>query len=246
MSAPGSRPLAPSNSHTLTTRGVYAYARPYVDENAVVLVNFSSVSRTVTVDPGSHLPMSLPGPIPYYDIFADTSAAYPGAFDVTVPPYETVIYITSEDPGYETPSLPPLPYGAVYTAAEREELPVSVKLSRNYPNPFNPETTIEYTLPRAETVRLVVYDLLGREVARLVDGLRPAGRHQIRFRAGELPSGTYVYRLETAGERHTQTMVSGEVKDERLGNAGTLYMTPVEKKYGTGVDSVCLDSELST
>lgn len=193
--------------HTLTTRGVYAYARPYVDENAVVLVNFSSVSRTVTVDPSSHVTMSLPGSIPYYDIFADTSAAYPGAFDVTVPPYETVIYITSADPGFTTPSLPPLPYGAVYTAAEREELPVSVKLSRNYPNPFNPETTIEYTLPRAETVRLVVYDLLGREIARLVDGLRPAGRHQIRFRAGELPSGTYVYRLETAGERHTQTMV---------------------------------------
>ncbi len=193
--------------HTLTTRGVYAYARPYVDENAVVLVNFSSVSRTVTIDPSAHVTMSNPGSVPYYDIFADTSAAYTGAFDVTVPPYETVIYITSEDPGYETPSLPPLPYGAVYTAAEQEELPVSVKLSRNYPNPFNPETTIEYILPRTGMVRLVVYDLLGREIARLADGLRPAGRHQVRFSAGELPSGTYVYRLETAGERHTQTMV---------------------------------------
>ena len=62
-------------------------------------------------------------------------------------------------------------------------------------------------LARTGMVRLVVYDLLGREIARLADGLRPAGRHQVRFRAGELPSGTYVYRLETAGERHTQTMV---------------------------------------
>ena len=193
--------------NTLSTRGVYGYVCPYVDENALVLVNFSSVSRTLTVDPSPHVTMSGPGPIPYYDIFADTSAAYPGGFDVTVPPYETVIYITSEDPGFEPPSLPSLPYGAVYTSAEREELPVSVKLSRNYPNPFNPETTIEYMLPRAETVRLVVYDLLGREVARLVDGMRPAGRHRVRFRAGELPSGTYVYRLETAGKRHTQTMV---------------------------------------
>ena len=193
--------------HTLTTRGVYAYARPYPDENAVVLINFSSVSRTLTVDPSPHVTMSNPGSIPYYDIFADTSAAYTGAFEVTVPPYETVIYITSEDPGFETPSLPSLPYGAVYTAAEQEELPASVKLSRNYPNPFNPETTIEYMLPRTGMVRLVVYDLLGREVARLVDGLRPAGRHQIRFSAGEHPSGTYVYRLETAGERYTQTMV---------------------------------------
>ena len=193
--------------HTLTTRGVYAYARPYLDENAVVLVNFSSVSRTVTIDPSAHVAMSNTGPIPYYDIFADTSAAYAGAFEVTAPPYETVIYITSADPGFEPPSLPPLPYGAVYTAAEYEELPASVKLSRNYPNPFNPETTIEYTLARTGTVRLVVYDLLGREVARLVDGIRAAGRHRVRFRAGELSSGTYVYRLETAGKRHTQTMV---------------------------------------
>ena len=97
--------------HTLSTRGVYAYARPYPDENAVVLVNFSSVSRTVTIDPSAHVAMSNPGPVPYYDIFADTSAAYTGAFDVTAPPYGTVIYITSEDPGFETPSLPPLPYG---------------------------------------------------------------------------------------------------------------------------------------
>ena len=58
-------------------------------------------------------------------------------------------------------------------------------------------------LLRAETVRLVVYDLLGREVARLVDGMRPAGRHRVRFRAGNSPAE----RMYTAGKRHTQTMV---------------------------------------
>ncbi len=192
---------------TLTTRGAYGYVRPREDENALVLVNFSSVARTITVDPGPHVEMSAPGPIPYYDIFADTLASHAGAFEVTVPPYETVIYITSTDPGFEIPALPALPYGAVYTSVGREELPGSVKLSRNYPNPFNPETIIEYTLPRAESVRLVVYDLLGREVARLVDGLQPAGRHRVRFAAGELSSGAYVYRLETAGERRVQTMI---------------------------------------
>lgn len=191
---------------TLTTRGVYGYVRPREDENAVVLVNFSSAPRAVTVDPGAHVEMSASGPVPYYDIFADTLASYAGAFEAIVPPYETVVYITSTDPGFDLPALPPLPYGAVYVGAGREEFPGFVKLSRNYPNPFNPETTIEYTLPRAETVRLVVYDLLGREVARLVDGLQPAGRHSVRFSAGELSSGTYVYRLETAGERHAQTM----------------------------------------
>ncbi len=192
---------------TLTTRGAYGYVRPREDENAVVLVNFSSAARTLTVDPGPHVETSASGPIPYYDIFADTLRSYAGAFEVTVPPYGTVIYITSTDPGFEMPALPPLPYGAVYVAAGREELPGFVKLSRNYPNPFNPETIIEYTLPRTESVRLVVYDLLGREVARLVDGVQPAGRHRVRFQARELSSGTYVYRLETAGEQHMQTMI---------------------------------------
>ena len=191
---------------TLTTRGVYGYVRPYEDENALTLVNFSSGARTVTIDPSPHVEMSMSGPIPYYDIFADTLASHAGAFEVTVPPYGTAIYITSADPGFEVPALPPLPYGAVYTSAGREELPGSVKLSRNYPNPFNPETTIEYTLPRAGAVRLILYDLSGREVARLVDGVQPAGRHRVRFAAGELPSGTYVYRLEAAGERRARTM----------------------------------------
>ena len=83
---------------------------------------------------------------------------------------------------------------------EREELPTEVELLQNYPNPFNPETTIDYALPQANKVRLTVYNLLGHEAAVLVDGLQSAGRHTVRFNASDLPSGTYVYRLE-AGDR---------------------------------------------
>ena len=77
----------------------------------------------------------------------------------------------------------------------------------NYPNPFNPQTVVEYVLPEAAQVRLVVYDMLGREVTMLVDGRLPAGRHEAVFEAGELPSGLYVYRLEGGGQTLTRYML---------------------------------------
>ncbi|NBC16719.1 MAG: T9SS type A sorting domain-containing protein [Bacteroidetes bacterium] len=76
------------------------------------------------------------------------------------------------------------------------EVPERVQLRANYPNPFNLQTTITYALPRSVAVRLAVYDVLGREVAVLVDDTRPAGQHTVTFEAGDLPSGVYLYRLE--------------------------------------------------
>ena len=92
-------------------------------------------------------------------------------------------------------------------SSENEELPAEVTLSANYPNPFNPETTIRYALPQAGQVRLVVYDLLGHEVAVLVDRSRPAGNHTVRFGAGNLASGLYVYRLQAQGKTIVRTMI---------------------------------------
>ncbi len=93
------------------------------------------------------------------------------------------------------------------TSVGGEELPVFAELSGNYPNPFNPQTTIEYALPRAEAVRLAVYDLRGREVARLVDGIQQAANYQVRFDGSGLPSGVYLYRLETPGHVLTRRMI---------------------------------------
>ena len=90
---------------------------------------------------------------------------------------------------------------------ESEELPTEVVLSANYPNPFNPETMIRYALPQATNVRLAVYDLLGHEVAVLVDQSKPAGNHTVRFGAGNLPSGLYVYRLHAGDETIVRTMM---------------------------------------
>ncbi len=87
-----------------------------------------------------------------------------------------------------------------------ETLPARVTLEPNYPNPFNPATTITFGLPSAGSARLTVYDALGRRVAVPVDGLLPAGRHVVTFDAGGLAGGLYLYRLETSTGTLTRTM----------------------------------------
>ncbi len=99
----------------------------------------------------------------------------------------------------------PAPVAAV--AATTDEAPDAFRLASNYPNPFNPVTTIAFALPQAEAVQLVVYDVTGREVARLVEGPMAAGRHQIQFDASGLPSGVYLYRLTAGPFTETRRMV---------------------------------------
>lgn len=77
------------------------------------------------------------------------------------------------------------------------------ELQGSYPNPFNPQTVISYTLPATATVDLRVYDLLGREVALLVDGVQEAGRQQVAWNAAHLASGVYIYRLRVQPEQGT-------------------------------------------
>jgi hypothetical protein len=75
--------------------------------------------------------------------------------------------------------------------------PVTFRLDQNYPNPFNGSTLIPYALPRASRVRIEVFDLLGRSVATLVNGLMAAGEHRALFRTASLPSGVYYCRMVT-------------------------------------------------
>lgn len=69
-------------------------------------------------------------------------------------------------------------------------------LVQNYPNPFNPSTIIKYQIPKAGNVKLIVYDILGREVAKLIDEFQNDGRYEVKFDASNLSSGIYIYRLE--------------------------------------------------
>ena len=84
------------------------------------------------------------------------------------------------------------------TQPERSEMPESFSFEGIYPNPFNPVTQFSFVLPEASRVSLKVYNLQGRLVATLADGMRDAGTHEVTFDASNLASGIYLYRL-TAG-----------------------------------------------
>jgi len=77
--------------------------------------------------------------------------------------------------------------------------PKEFKLEQNYPNPFNPTTTIQYQLPQDARVTLKIYDILGSEVATLVNEEQEAGYKEVQFTGSNIASGMYVYRL-TAGD----------------------------------------------
>ena len=98
--------------------------------------------------------------------------------------------------------------GYIINAVEQisQEVPETISLKQNYPNPFNPTTTIEYQLEKAQNVRLAVYDVLGRQVALLADGVQPAGTFHADFDASSLASGMYLYKLETESSTLTRMM----------------------------------------
>ena len=75
------------------------------------------------------------------------------------------------------------------------QVPDNYSLSQNFPNPFNPSTTIKYAVPKSGLVNLKVYDIMGREVSELVNGFRSAGFYLVDFNAGKLSSGIYYYKL---------------------------------------------------
>ena len=85
--------------------------------------------------------------------------------------------------------------------------PVSFGLSQNFPNPFNPTTVITYNIPRPSHVRLVIYDILGREVETLVNGDKSTGRYQVTFDGSRLPSGVYFYRIQAGSHTATKKLM---------------------------------------
>ncbi len=99
-------------------------------------------------------------------------------------------------------------YPGAITGVERSrDVPAGFVLEQNYPNPFNPSTVIGYQLPAKSAVVLKVVDLLGREVATLVNQIQQAGTYDVRFGGGNLPSGVYFYRLQAGSCSATKKLL---------------------------------------
>jgi len=96
---------------------------------------------------------------------------------------------------------------SVENPANKNKLPDEYALLQNYPNPFNPVTTIEYRIPEWSLVTIKVYDVLGNEVATLVNGEKPLGNYEVEFNANSLASGIYFYQLKAGKFIETKKMV---------------------------------------
>ena len=97
-----------------------------------------------------------------------------------------------------------IPVTAVRTIGQ---VPNQFQLGQNYPNPFNPSTEISYTIAKAGNVTLKVYNMLGQEVATLVNGFKSASTYKVNFNAANLSSGVYMYTLRTGSNVVSKKMV---------------------------------------
>ena len=92
-----------------------------------------------------------------------------------------------------------IPLSMATDTEEESEFPTQVELGTNFPNPFNPQTTVPISLPATQPVQLEVFDLLGKRMTTLFDGILPAGNHSFTLAAGTWPTGSYVVRLISEG-----------------------------------------------
>ncbi|TSC52578.1 MAG: fibronectin type III domain-containing protein [Parcubacteria group bacterium LiPW_41] len=101
----------------------------------------------------------------------------------------------------------PIETQKVTDVSDNSKLPTKYSLSQNYPNPFNPTTTIAFTVPMSTRIELSVFDMLGREIAVLVNEEKPAGEYSVKFDASTYASGIYFYKLKTDNNLITKKML---------------------------------------
>ena len=195
---------------------VYAYTRPFLGQNGIAMENFSSGPATASIAiVGSGINANVffnGGAIngkTYYlnDVYNDTSYAASFSsgtmnFGITLPPFGSAVFVLAD-------SIMHLSVPALTSVANHTETgtPTIFSLEQNFPNPFNPSTTIRYSVPTTSRVSLIVYDILGRKVAVLVDGQQTAGIHDIEFDGKLLSSGVYYCRLSTNGNSEVKRMM---------------------------------------
>ncbi|HSW54406.1 MAG TPA: FG-GAP-like repeat-containing protein [Ignavibacteriaceae bacterium] len=90
---------------------------------------------------------------------------------------------------------------------EINKLPTEYEITQNFPNPFNPTTTLRYSIINPELVRIIIYDIMGKEVKTLVNEFKQAGSYEVQFDASEIVSGIYLYKIESSSFVQTKKMI---------------------------------------
>jgi hypothetical protein len=184
-------PVTNANINLSNTANYYDLTSTSILSDTAVSFNIQQLltGTAYTLTPGAYwlgsLKFNLLNPsCCIYMAFLSNSAVFNGLW--TSMTYSTDWTFT--DP---TPCLNP-----VGINSNSQEVPSSYILSQNYPNPFNPTTSIKYSIPKSGFVSLKVYDILGREVAELVNQVKSMGTYIVDFDASKLTSGMYFYKLE--------------------------------------------------
>ena len=137
--------------------------------------------------------------------FATTDSFF---LDTTITGQEIHFYRISsfDESGNESP-FSNVVSNMVVGIADEGTIPVSYTLYQNYPNPFNPVTSINYILPKESNTTLTIYNLLGREVAKLVNRVQPAGVYSVKWNASNVSTGVYFYKLQSGDFLQTRKML---------------------------------------
>ena len=183
-------------------QSVFSFRRYSGSQNVVTILNMGSSSANVTAS----LPideMNLDSSRTYYMtnlLEGDVISGTPGELNtvnVSMEPFSAKVYLLADSIVQITGNL----------MAANNNIPGSFELSQNYPNPFNPSTTISYSIPLPGKVAVKIFDVLGEEVASLVNAEQSAGLHSVIFNGSHLASGVYLYRVDFQGYSFTKKMM---------------------------------------
>ncbi len=192
---------------------VYAFSRPYTGQNGVTVVNMEPTEQSAVIELVDGISVRFPddvkpGSTVYLnDLMADTTIVTTlsglGSVPVTLPGFGSKVFTVSVT--RDTLKI----LHPVTDVTGREALPAAFALHPNYPNPFNPATVVSFDLPAMAEVSVVVFDVLGRECARLLDGVKEAGTHRVIWDAasdtGVRASGVYFVRVVARDARSVRS-----------------------------------------
>ncbi len=204
----------PANAMTLIPENPVDNANLNISGN----VNYENMTSTsILNDTAVSLNILLLSGRPAYQFITGTQ--WLGSMKFNVSNFSACLNMAFSDKSTVFDNVTPLTYGTQWTKTDPNpclligiknistEIPKEFSLHQNYPNPFNPVTMIRFAMPKSGIVTLKVYDILGREVANLVNGFKAAGEYIVDFDASALTSGVYFYRLESDGYVDVKRMV---------------------------------------